>query len=376
MKLAGNTYDRMELAGAFGDLGTLIPFVLGYITLTKLDPAGVLLAFGLGNLAAGLWFRTPVGVQPMKAIGAAAISQGEWVTPGMIWSAGAFTALFWLTMGLSGAIAWVARVTTKPVVRGLMLGLGLSFVLEGLGMMREQPVVAIAGALIVLLLLSSTRAPAMLVLLAFGTLVAFWQQPGLFADLRLFAPALHLPTPRLGGIGAREMLSGIVLLALPQAALTVGNAIIGMAAEHNEHFPDRPVTVQRLSLSHGLLNAISAAVGGAPMCHGAGAVAGHVRFGARTGGSMVILGLLLAGLGLFYGYAAVRLLQAFPRPLLGTILVFAGVELASMIRDIRGRRPHVFIVVITAGVAIWNVGVAYLVGLLLYYAVRRGLITI
>lgn len=64
MRLAGNQFDRSELAGAFGDLGTLIPFVVGYITINRLDPQGVLLGFGLLALATGLYFRTPMSVQP------------------------------------------------------------------------------------------------------------------------------------------------------------------------------------------------------------------------------------------------------------------------------------------------------------------------
>ena len=38
MNLGGNRFDRAELAGAFGDLGTLVPFVVGYITIARLDP--------------------------------------------------------------------------------------------------------------------------------------------------------------------------------------------------------------------------------------------------------------------------------------------------------------------------------------------------
>lgn len=59
MKIAGNEYTRAEVAGAFGDLGTLVPFVVGYITLTRLDPQGVLFGFGLVALVIGLYFRTP-----------------------------------------------------------------------------------------------------------------------------------------------------------------------------------------------------------------------------------------------------------------------------------------------------------------------------
>ena len=69
MRLWGNEYNKMEFAGAFGDLGTFIPFVVGYITLNKMDPLGILVAFGLFKIFVGLYFRTPVPIQPMKAIG-------------------------------------------------------------------------------------------------------------------------------------------------------------------------------------------------------------------------------------------------------------------------------------------------------------------
>ncbi len=57
MRVWGNLYNKMEFAGAFGDLGTLIPFVVGYITLNKMDPLGILVAFGLFKIFAGLYFR-------------------------------------------------------------------------------------------------------------------------------------------------------------------------------------------------------------------------------------------------------------------------------------------------------------------------------
>jgi hypothetical protein len=63
---ARNRFDRMEWAGAFGDLGTLIPFVVAYITLLKVDPYGILLAFGVAMIVTGFIHRTPFPVQPMK----------------------------------------------------------------------------------------------------------------------------------------------------------------------------------------------------------------------------------------------------------------------------------------------------------------------
>lgn len=84
MRIAGNDFNRSEVAGAFGDLGTLVPFVVGYITINRLDPQGVVLGFGLLAVATGIYFRTPMSVQPMKAIATAAIAHPEAVTPAAI----------------------------------------------------------------------------------------------------------------------------------------------------------------------------------------------------------------------------------------------------------------------------------------------------
>src|SRR3990170_8155235 len=110
---------------------------------------------------------------------------------------------------------------------------------------------------------------------------------------------------------------GAVVLGLPQAPLTLGNAILGTAAENNELFPHRPVKARTLALDHGLMNAVAAAIGGVPLCHGAGGMAGHVRFGARTGGALVILGLIVTFIGLFLSDSVALLLGLVPTAVLG-----------------------------------------------------------
>jgi predicted benzoate:H+ symporter BenE len=371
MRLWGNDYNKMEFAGAFGDLGTLIPFAVGYITLNKMDPLGILVAFGIFKIFVGLYFRTPVPIQPMKAIGGMAISHAGTITPGMIWGSGIFTGLFWLLMGLTGAITWIEKVTTKPVVRGIMLGLGLSFITEGLAMMKSHPLIAIGGIVLTFFLLDNRRVPAMLVLLGYGVLVAFLQKPELLNELSTLSVRFRWPEPVLGKISWSDLLSGFVLLGLPQAPLTLGNAIIGTCAENNAHFPDRKVTARTISIDHGVMNLISAAIGGVPLCHGAGGMAGHIRFGARTGGALVILGVIVLMTGLFLSDSVTLLFQFFPRPILGVILFFAGIELALVVKDIKLKRQNLFVLLVTAGTAMWNMGVAYLAGLLLYYSIER-----
>ncbi len=125
---AKNLYNKMEWAGAFGDIGTLIPFVVACITIVKVEPLGLLFMFGICLLAAGYYYRTPIPIQPMKAIGAAAIAGG--ISPAALFGCGITTGLFWLAAGATGAIRPIAKLATKPLVRGIMLGLGLSFMVD------------------------------------------------------------------------------------------------------------------------------------------------------------------------------------------------------------------------------------------------------
>jgi len=371
MRLWGNDYNKMEFAGAFGDLGTLIPFVVGYITFNRMDPLGILVGFGVFKIFVGLYFRTPVPIQPMKAIGGMAIAHSGSITPGMIWGSGIFTGLFWLLMGVTGAITWIEKITTKPVVRGIMLGLGLSFIVEGLGMMREQPFLAVGGVILTLILLNSKRLPAMLALLGYGIIMAFVLKPELIQELSHLSIRFRLPELTFGRVSWKELLSGFIILGLPQAPLTLGNAIIATVSENNRYFPDRKVTAKTISIDHGVMNLISACIGGVPMCHGAGGMAGHIRFGARTGGALVILGGIVLLIGLFLSDSVALLFQFFPRPILGVILFFAGVELALVVQDIKLKKQNLFVLVVTAGTAMWNMGVAYLAGLILYYGLQR-----
>jgi MFS superfamily sulfate permease-like transporter len=323
------------------------------------------------KIIAGLYFRTPIPIQPMKAIGGMAIAHPGLITPGMIWGSGIFTGIFWLLMGATGAVTWIERITTKPVVRGIMLGLGLNFIAEGLGMMKAEPFIAIGGVALTFLLLTSRRFPAMLCLLGYGVVMALIEKPALLQEFSHLSIRFRLPELTFGKITFKELLAGCVMLGIPQAPLTLGNAIIGTVAENNAHFPERKVTARTISLDHGFMNLVSTCLGGIPMCHGAGGLAGHIRFGARTGGALVIMGLIVLLTGLFLSDSVLFLFQVFPRSILGIILFFAGLELALVIRDIRLRKENLYVLLLTAGIAMWNMGIAYLAGLLLYYSIKR-----
>ena len=180
------------------------------------------------------------------------------------------------------------------------------------------------------------------------------------------------PTFALSDLTWRDFLLGAVFLTLPQLPLTLGNAIIATADENNHLFADRRVDENKLSTSTGILNIFGASVGGIPMCHGAGGMAGHVAFGARTGGATVILGILLLVVALFLSSSVQTLLGIFPAAVLGVILFLTGAQLALGSCDFSKDKGERFTTLITAAFCIWNVGIGFLVGLVSAYLNKRG----
>jgi len=374
-----NRFDLPEWAGAFGDLGTLIPFVAAYISILKMDANGMLVAFGVALIAAGSIYRTPFPVQPMKAIGAAAVSQtalAAGLGPAAVIGAGVMTGLMWMLLALTGLAARLATWVPRPALMGVVMGLGFSFMIEGIRMMSTSPWVGGLLLVLTLVLLGRPRMPAMLVLLAIGAVMALLARPDLMRELAALKPEFRIPSLAWGTLSLSDLWTGFILLALPQLPLTFGNAYLSITEENNRLFPDRPVSARSVAYTTGLMNLGSSLVGGIPMCHGAGGMAGHVQFGARTGGSSIILGSILLCAGLFLSSSIDTIFKIFPQNVLGVILFLAGLQLALGSKDTGAEKTDRFVVLATAAVAIWNVGIAVLFGILVHQWARRGWIRI
>jgi len=370
----GNLYNKMEWAGAFGDIGTLIPFVVAYITILNIDPRGLLFMFGICLMVAGFHYKTPIPIQPMKAIGAAAVAGG--ISPAALYGSGLTTGIFWFLAGVTGILKPISKLATKPVVRGIMLGLGLTFMVDGINRMKTAPVLAGVALVVTYLLLTNPKIPAMFVLLLIGIGSAVVLNPQLLSELAKIHVGFRLPVFSLNMITWNDLMVGTLLFTIPQIPLTLGNAVIAITAENNELFPDRKVTEKKIAVSQGIMNLVSPFFGGIPMCHGAGGMAGHVRFGAKTGGAPVILGTLLVLIALFFSESVSILFKIFPNAILGVILFFAGSELAIVVKDIGNKKPDFYVMLIVAAFAMWNMGVAFLVGVILDNSLRRGWIKI
>jgi len=123
-----------------------------------------------------------------------------------------------------------------------------------------------------------------------------------------------------------------------------------------------------------MMNLLACGFGAMPMCHGSGGLAGQYHFGARTGGSVVMLGLGKLLIGLFLGAAAVKLLPFFPGSVLGVLLVFAGLQLAMPVADQREKDQLMVAIVTAAGILAINTSIGFLVGMVVFaviYLVRR-----
>jgi SulP family sulfate permease len=162
-------------------------------------------------------------------------------------------------------------------------------------------------------------------------------------------------------------------MVLPQLPMTIGNAIISNTDLSHEYFPRNAgrVGVRATTVSQSAANIVSFLMGGIPMCHGAGGLAAHYRFGARTAGSNTIIGLILILLAVIFGDSIVAVLGLLPLAILGVLLAFAGLQLALMIHDLESRADY-FVAVAMLGIGLTvNLGVAFLVGIILAYLAHR-----
>jgi MFS superfamily sulfate permease-like transporter len=213
----------------------------------------------------------------------------------------------------------------------------------------------------------------MFLVLIFGAVCGALRHPDLLS--RLHGASLDFRFPRLtllSSLNWYDLSVGTFLLALPQLPLTLGNAVIAISEENNRLFPRHPVRENAVAVSTGIMNLGSALCGGVPMCHGAGGMAGHVAFGARTGGAPIILGTVLLVSALCFGSSIETILGFFPEAILGVILFVTGAQLALGSCDFSKHKAERFVTLITAAFSMWNVGLAFVVGMTLGYLAKRG----
>jgi len=359
MKIGSFEINLRELAGSLGDFGTLLPMAVGYITVCGLDPAGLLVMMGVANIATGLVYRLPMPIEPMKVLAVVAIAQA-W-TPEKVYASALIMGVVWLIMGATRAMDFAARWTPRSVIRGIQLSLGVLLGMQGVRMISTWWLLGIGAALIVLLLRNNRYAPASIVLVAGGVVLL-----AVRGDLPA-ARAFTLSLPPLAAIDPREIWPALRDGGLAQIPLTATNAVIATSALIAEYWPNRRVTNRQLALNMGVMNVILPFLGGMPLCHGAGGLAGQYYFGARTGGANLIEGAIEICLGLFLAGSIAAIFAAFPLAIVGAMMLLVGIEMVKFARDLRFNRQLIPVAATLAGSLLVNMAVGFAAGMVVHH---------
>ncbi|HKY58891.1 MAG TPA: putative sulfate/molybdate transporter [Aeromicrobium sp.] len=366
-----STIDRHEVAGAFADVGVLVPIAVALIVTNGLSPTAVLLPAGLLYVAAAWVYRLPVPVQPLKAFGAIAIASGLGVDA--IAAGALLMGAIFLILGVTGLIDWAARAFPRPLIRGVQLTVGLLFLKIAYTMVMEPPAAFVdhtvdRGWLVGLsvgcavLALALRRQPIALVLIVVAVVaIAVRAQGFAWGPAPISRPQLDLAT----------FAAAFVALVIPQLPLTFANSCLATADAARTYFGEAAQRVRpgRLATSLGAANLFAGAIGGMPVCHGAGGMTAHRAFGARTGAAPAIIGATLVVLAIVFGAGLAALLTVFPLPILAGLLAVSGLLHIALLRDLA--LPGHWVIAVGIGVTgfLTNLAIALGAGLLVWWTV-------
>lgn len=386
-------FDRMEFAGSLGDLGTLLPIAIAMVLFNGLNALGLFLSIGVFYVISGVYFGVTVPVQPMKVIGAYAIATA--MSADQILASSLLMGVFLLIVGLTGAIDVIRKYTPDCVIRGVQLSTGALLIsggvkfmigtsryqelqqavephlaIQSIGALPISLVIGVVAAVITLLLLDNKKFPAGLTVVAGGLAV------GLALGARMdLSGGLGFNLPQIlpfGFPGKADFTFALFALALPQLPMTLGNAALAYTDLSREYFGERSakITNRKACVSMALANFFSFFLGGMPLCHGAGGLAAHYRFGARTAGSNLMIGGLFLGLALLFGDDIVGLFNLLPMSILGVLLVFAGAQLTLTIMDLKERKDY-FVATLILGITLAsNLAAGFIAGMIVAQLLR------
>ncbi|MFX0076057.1 MAG: putative sulfate/molybdate transporter [Candidatus Hermodarchaeota archaeon] len=362
-------FNLRELGGALGDWGTLVPFVIGYISIVGMNPAGVFLCLGVTNIILGIRFNLPLPVQPQKTIGTIALSQAQtkaW-SPNLVISTGFGTGIIWAILGFTKILEKIVKRVPQVAVRGIQLGLGLVLGWTAIQLISFDILLGLISFSIILISFKFKKVPSSIILVLLGIILIVWNQSITLSDVHFKLPVFNFQIPQWD-----NLLWGMLIAGFAQLFLTLTNVMIATVSLIKELFPDRSeeVTASTLALNMGIMNIFTPFLGGIPICHGSGGLASQYAFGARTGGSMILEGILEIFLGLFLSETLFLVFSKFPRAILGAMLLYTACLLAKISFKEYNIKTLPIIVVSAVLCLFINITVGFLAGLVIYYLIK------
>jgi len=358
-----------EFGGSLGDWGTLIPFIIGYVSIVGLNPAGIFLCIGITNIILGIKYNLPLPVEPQKTIGTVAISQ-KW-SPNLVISTGFGTGIVWLILGFTKKLNVIVEKIPQIAVRGIQLGLGLILGWAALLLFSDNIILGVISMAIIIVLINNKRIPSAIILTILGIFIIFYTGALLLSQISMGLPTFQFQIPTWENI-----LIGMLIAGLAQLVLTLANVMIATVKLSKDLFPDKKdaIDANSLAFNMGLMNVINPFLGGIPQCHGSGGLAAQYAFGARTGGSMIMEGILEIFLGLFCSNLLFLIFMEFPKAILGAMLLYTAILLGKIaFKDFNVKTAPIIII---SGILcfIFNLIVGFLAGLVLYLIFKKKII--
>ena len=387
-------FDRIELAGSFGDLGTLLPIAIAMVMINGLNSSGLFFSIGVFYIVSGLYFGITVPVQPMKVIGAYAIATS--LSASKIMASTLLMGVFLLIIGLTGAIELIKKYTPKAVIRGVQLSTGALLIAGGLkfvvgnskiqmlmnsaephlsfqflGPLQIGILIGVVGGLVTLLFIDNKKFPAGLIIVLGGFVVGLLL--GARVDIANINGGFQIPELLPFGIPEKaDFTFALLVLVLPQVPMTIGNAVLAYTDLSKEYFGVRSskLTNRKVCLSMAFANLFSFCLGGMPLCHGAGGLAAHYRFGARSAGSNLMIGIIFVLSALILGNNIVNFFNLLPMSILGVLLIFAGSQLTLTIMDLDNRKDY-FIATLILGITLAsNLAAGFILGIVVAHILK------
>jgi hypothetical protein len=242
--------------------------------------------------------------------------------------------------------------------------------MTGAEMVTQDIQITIILMAIALLLLQNKFLPSSIFLVLFGFFYSIATRSLSINDI-----SFNFSLPQLSLFTLNDMIYGFIYAGFAQLFLTLTNAVVATITLIHDLFPGREdVTPQTLIQNMGAMNVITPFIGGMPLCHGAGGLAAQYLFGARTGGAILMEGLLEVSLGLFFSDSLLAIFTSYPSFIVGIMLILTSMELGKVVFN-RIEKVDVSVLLFTAIISTaFNIAFGFFFGLLLYLAIKRKLI--
>jgi|YelNatPaOPRAMG01_1025707.scaffolds.fasta_scaffold78193_1 MFS superfamily sulfate permease-like transporter len=358
----GLKFNLRELGGALGDFGPLHPLFLAYVKILNLDPAAIMLVMGISNILIGIYYKLPLPIEPMKAIAIYALTY-KWDI-NLIYATSFGMAIIWLVLSITGLLDKILWIVPECVARGIQLALAIYLLLESIELMQTSILLSLLSIAIIALFITIRKrkfVPATIVLYGIGLFIAL-QNEGI-VTLSFYIPKMHLFT-------VNDVWKGMLEVGFVQIFLTLSNAVIATRIAVNERF-SRKIKDGQLALNMGLMNFLAAFFGCIPLCHGAGGFMAQYFYGARTGGAMVMEGLIEIISAIFLSTIVVWIFSRFPIAIVGAMLIPASIELGKEILKLKKRIELIIALLIAIISYLTNLSIGFIIGIMIYYILKN-----